>query len=186
MAREWELRGVVPPGAHPSLGRFAVHLARRESAEPVFIDGRESARHPLVTGIPTFHLRSIQARQADGSVDVRLAVMMMQYFLDFGPMVEDGILSNYPPSVEARPAYPIFVSKVDADGNELAGVRLPRSKHRLPPPPAGHCAAKALARTKVVNRMVSTSPSRRLRRSGWLPAIHVFRSKSVTRTTMGT
>ena len=51
--------------------------------------------------------------------------MMMHYFLDFGPMVEDGILSNYPPSVEARPAYPIFVSKVDADGNELAGVRLP-------------------------------------------------------------
>ena len=51
--------------------------------------------------------------------------MMMQYFLDFGPMFEDGILSNYPPSVEGRPAYPIFVSKVDADGNELAGVRLP-------------------------------------------------------------
>ena len=51
--------------------------------------------------------------------------MMMQYFLDFGPMFEDGILSNYPPSVAGRPAYPIFVSKVDADGNELAGVRLP-------------------------------------------------------------
>src|SRR4029453_7008205 len=48
-----------------------------------------------------------------------------RYFLDFGPMFEDGILSNYPPSVAGRPAYPIFVSKVDADGNELAGVRLP-------------------------------------------------------------
>src|SRR4029453_6486818 len=48
-----------------------------------------------------------------------------RYFLDFGPMFEDGILSNYPPSVEGRPSYPIFVSKVDADGNELAGVRLP-------------------------------------------------------------
>jgi hypothetical protein len=52
----------VPPGAHPSLRRFAVHLTRRKSAEPVFIDGRESARHPLVTGIPTFHLHSTQAR----------------------------------------------------------------------------------------------------------------------------
>jgi hypothetical protein len=51
--------------------------------------------------------------------------MMMQYFLDFGPMFEDGILSNYPPSVAGRPAYPSLVSKVDADGNELAGVRLP-------------------------------------------------------------
>lgn len=48
-----------------------------------------------------------------------------RYFLDFGPMFDDGILSNYPPSVDGRPAYPIFVSQVDKDGNELAGVRLP-------------------------------------------------------------
>lgn len=40
-------------------------------------------------------------------------------------MFDDGILSNYPPSVDGRPAYPIFVSQVDKDGNELAGVRLP-------------------------------------------------------------
>jgi hypothetical protein len=48
-----------------------------------------------------------------------------RYHLDFGPMFDDGILSNYPPSVAGRPAYPIFVSKVDKDGNEVAGVRLP-------------------------------------------------------------
>jgi len=42
--------------------RLAIKLARRESAEPVFIDGRESARHPLVTGVPTFHWHSTQAR----------------------------------------------------------------------------------------------------------------------------
>ena len=30
-----------------------------------------------------------------------------------------------PPSLEERPTYPIFVSKVDQDGNELAGIRLP-------------------------------------------------------------
>ena len=34
-------------------------------------------------------------RQANGSVDFRLAVLMMQYFRDFGPMFENGILSNY-------------------------------------------------------------------------------------------
>ena len=34
-------------------------------------------------------------------------------------------MSNYPPSLEGRPAYPIFVSSVDQDGNELAGIRLP-------------------------------------------------------------
>ncbi len=48
-----------------------------------------------------------------------------RYFLDFGPDFDDGILSNYPPSVAGRPAYPIFVSKVDEDGNEVAGIRLP-------------------------------------------------------------
>ena len=48
-----------------------------------------------------------------------------RYGLDFGPDVDQGILSNYPPSIVDRPAYPVFVSKVDADGNEVAGVRLP-------------------------------------------------------------
>ena len=48
-----------------------------------------------------------------------------RYLLDFGPMFDDGILSNYPPSVAGRPAYPIFVSKVDQDGNEVAGIRTP-------------------------------------------------------------
>ena len=46
--------------------------------------------------------------------------------LDFGPGLDEaGIISNYPPSLEGREAYPIFVSRVDADGNELAGIRLP-------------------------------------------------------------
>ena len=49
-----------------------------------------------------------------------------RYLLDFGVDFDRGILSNYPPSVVGRPAYPIFVSKVDADGNELAGIRLPQ------------------------------------------------------------
>ena len=48
-----------------------------------------------------------------------------RYLLDFGNESGDGLLSNYPPSVVGRPAYTIFVSKVDQDGNELAGVRLP-------------------------------------------------------------
>ena len=48
-----------------------------------------------------------------------------RYLLDFGPMLDEGIMSNYPPSVVGRPAYPIFVSKVDQDGNEVAGIRLP-------------------------------------------------------------
>jgi hypothetical protein len=48
-----------------------------------------------------------------------------RFWLDFGPEFQRGILSNYPPTLVGRPDYPIFVSKVDPDGNELAGIRLP-------------------------------------------------------------
>ena len=48
-----------------------------------------------------------------------------RYLLDFGPEFDRGVLSNYPPTLAGCPTYPIFVSRVDADGNEVAGVRLP-------------------------------------------------------------
>jgi hypothetical protein len=49
-----------------------------------------------------------------------------RYLLDFGPMfAAKGILSVFPPSLHRRPVYPNFVSRVDQDGNEIAGVRLP-------------------------------------------------------------
>jgi len=49
-----------------------------------------------------------------------------RYQLDFGPAFdEQGIISNYPPSLDRRRSYPIFVSAVDKDGNEMAGIRLP-------------------------------------------------------------
>jgi hypothetical protein len=50
-------------------------------------------------------------------------LVTMRYLLDFGPHFARGILSNYPPSIVGRPAYPLFVSKVDEDGNEVAGIR---------------------------------------------------------------
>jgi hypothetical protein len=52
-------------------------------------------------------------------------LITMRYLLDFGPHFARGILSNYPPCIVGRPAYPLFVSKVDEDGNEVAGIRLP-------------------------------------------------------------
>ena len=44
---------------------------------------------------------------------------------DFGPNFDKGILSIEPPQATGK-VYPSFVSKVDADGNEVAGVRLPQ------------------------------------------------------------
>ncbi len=45
------------------------------------------------------------------------------YALDFGSNWHDGILSKQPPRVGE--AFPLLVPQVDADGNELDGVRLP-------------------------------------------------------------
>jgi hypothetical protein len=45
------------------------------------------------------------------------------YRLDFGSEWSKGIISKQPPKVGA--AYPVFVPQVNADGDELAGVRLP-------------------------------------------------------------
>jgi hypothetical protein len=43
--------------------------------------------------------------------------------LDFGPDWRAGILSKQPPTVGC--AYPALVPQVDADGNDLGGIRLP-------------------------------------------------------------
>jgi hypothetical protein len=43
---------------------------------------------------------------------------------DFGAQFEEGILSILPPKLVGTP-YPVLVPKTDADGNGVAGVRLP-------------------------------------------------------------
>jgi hypothetical protein len=40
-------------------------------------------------------------------------------------MLSQGIIAHYPPAVSGRTTYPHFVSRVDQDGNEVAGIRLP-------------------------------------------------------------
>ncbi len=45
--------------------------------------------------------------------------------LDFGPRAAEGILDREPPEVIAEDGYPVLVPAVDADGNEIAGVRAP-------------------------------------------------------------
>jgi hypothetical protein len=43
---------------------------------------------------------------------------------DFGPGFDKGMLSMLPPKLLGSP-YPVFVPKTDADGNDIAGVRMP-------------------------------------------------------------
>jgi hypothetical protein len=44
--------------------------------------------------------------------------------LDFGPDFDKGILSVLPPRLVGSP-YPVLVPKTDADGNDIAGIRMP-------------------------------------------------------------
>lgn len=48
-----------------------------------------------------------------------------RYQLDFGTSAGQEILTHFPPTIDGRPTYVNFVSKVDNDGNEVAGIRLP-------------------------------------------------------------
>jgi Alpha/beta hydrolase domain len=51
-------------------------------------------------------------------------LITVRHLFDFGPQFDNGILSIFPPDF-AGPVYPSFVSRVDQDGNEVAGIRLP-------------------------------------------------------------
>jgi hypothetical protein len=51
-------------------------------------------------------------------------LITVRHLFNFGPRFDDGILDVTPPDFSG-PVYPSFVSKVDDDGNEVAGVRLP-------------------------------------------------------------
>jgi hypothetical protein len=51
-------------------------------------------------------------------------LVTVRHLFDFGPRFVDGILDINPPDFSG-PVYPAFVSKVDRDGNDIAGIRLP-------------------------------------------------------------
>ena len=46
-------------------------------------------------------------------------------FLDFGPDFESGLLTKEPPDLADASGYAVLVPAVDADGNDVAGVRAP-------------------------------------------------------------
>jgi Alpha/beta hydrolase domain len=48
-----------------------------------------------------------------------------QLFLDYGRHIRRGQIDMHPPRHSGNGAYTILVPKVDADGNDLAGIRLP-------------------------------------------------------------
>jgi hypothetical protein len=105
---QWVSAGVAPPeSAVPRRGDKSAALAVPRSGFQTGLVPQQALGWPTIPGV-TYN-----------------GVITTRYLLDFGPKFQSGVLSNYPPSVAGRPAYVEFVSKVDEDGNEVAGIRLP-------------------------------------------------------------
>lgn len=51
-----------------------------------------------------------------------------QLFLDYGPNLSRGKIEVHPPRQLKNGEYKILITKVDADGNDLAGIRLPATR----------------------------------------------------------
>lgn len=51
-------------------------------------------------------------------------LITVRHLFNFGPRFRDGIMDVNPPDFSG-PVYPSYVSRVDEDGNEIAGIRLP-------------------------------------------------------------
>ena len=104
---QWVSNGTKPPDSEIPKGGNRVFAVPGPSGSQTGVVPQQDLGWPTIPGV------------------TYTGVITTRYFLDFGPDFDNGILSNYPPTVAGRPAYPIFVSKVDKDGNEIAGVRLP-------------------------------------------------------------
>ncbi len=106
---QWVTDGTEPPASR--VPRQADGTAIMAVARPGHLTGRvpqEALGWPEIPGV------------------TYTGLITSRYHLDFGPEFdEEAIISNYPPSLDGRRAYPIFVSSVDEDGNEVAGIRLP-------------------------------------------------------------
>jgi hypothetical protein len=104
---EWVTQGITPPESQVPRRASNAALAETQPGSQTGLVPQAELDWPTIPGV-TYN-----------------GLITTRYLLDFGPDVDSGILSNYPPSVAGRPAYPLFVSKVDKDGNEVAGIRLP-------------------------------------------------------------
>ncbi len=104
---EWVTQDVEPPKSQvprQSDGGTAVFSVPQPSGLGVV--PQEALRFPNIPGV------------------TYTGVITVRHLFDFGPLFDEGILTINPPDFSG-PVYPSFVSRVDHDGNEIAGIRLP-------------------------------------------------------------
>jgi hypothetical protein len=94
---EWVTRGVEPPSSR------IPHVADGTLVPPLPRDGQG---FPKIPGV------AYNGRMHTGDL------------FDYGPHFDEGILTVLPPHLVGTP-YPMLVPKTDADGNDIAGIRLP-------------------------------------------------------------
>ena len=99
--------------------------ARERDARRLAATGRAGRRRPASS---RSRLSPSSSDQGVGFPDIPgvtyNGLMTTGDLFDYGPLFDDGILTILPPVFAGSP-YPAFVPKTDADGNDIAGVRLP-------------------------------------------------------------
>jgi hypothetical protein len=94
---QWVAAGTAPP---------ASRVPRRGDGTLVAATPQASVGFPSIPGV------TYNGRTSTGDL------------FDFGPMFSQGVLTTLPPLLLGTP-YPVFVPATDADGNDVAGIRLP-------------------------------------------------------------
>jgi len=93
----WVTQGIPPPPSHYPAVRNRTLVA----------PSRKATRFPDVSGVRFVGLYN------------------RQLFLDYGPKILRGKMTIHPPMPIDNGGYTILVPKVDRDGNDIAGIRLP-------------------------------------------------------------
>jgi len=126
----WVSEGAAPPASHiPTVSDGSLVSAKQKS-----------------TGFP-----EIPGVRYDGLYN-------RQLFLDYGPNIARGILEVYPPRQIKNGEYKILVPKVDADGNEIAGIRLPAIRVPLATHTGWNLQRKGLAEDELCALLGSYIP----------------------------
>ena len=115
--------------------------------------------------------------------DVRFAALHnRQLFLDYGPHIRHGKMKIHPPQPVNKGEYQILVPKVDEDGNDVAGIRLPAVQVPVGTLPGGISGRAAWPKANWRACSGPLSLLQKQRRNGDAPAIHGDRSKNATKT----